>query len=298
MKPPSLFFIGISTLLATISSAMAGPEIYFGEDVSPFWPASINDVPRIYAANSFAVAVQFKSRLVGTSPETFETFAMSSSPTNITFGTNRATLSGTREITRVTNPTTTLNGVFPISGTNCLLLPTQEVGFFAIDFSSPQAAFGFFGTDFGEFADLEIGFIGTNGVETDILVPVTRPQESGGCFFLGVISRDAPFVRIQFTRIGDSIDGFGFDDMSVATPAQVLPAQPAALQVAMRPVLWINGTVGAHYRIQFSPSLPATNWTTLTNVALPASPFIYTDINRYKPVTLLSGCPTSVTANA
>lgn len=277
MKPPSLFCIEISTLLATNPSAMAEPEIYFGEDVSPFWPNTLNDVPRIYAAKSFAVAVQFKSRLVGTSPETFETFATYRSPTNLTFGTNMATLSGTREITRVTDPTGTFNGVFPISGTNCLLLPAQEVGFFALDFSSPQAAFGFFGTDLGEFGQMQLGFIGTNGVETDIIVPVTAPQESGGCFFLGVISRDAPFVRIQFTRLGPT-DGFGFDDMTVGTPLQVPPAQPAVLEVAMRPCLWINGTVGAHYRIQFSPSLPATNWTTLTNVALPASPFIYTDI--------------------
>ncbi len=268
----------VAALLVAIPYASAEPEVYFGEDASPFWPSTINDVPRIRAPNSFVVAAQFQARLVGTAPETFETFARYSSPTSLTFGTNTAALSGSREITRVTSPTDTLNGAFPISGTNFLMLPAEEVGFFVIDFSAPQAAFGFFGTDFGEFADMRIRLIGTNGAESDILVPVTRPQESGGCFFLGVISRNAPFVRIYFYRVGDSIDGFGFDDMFVATPAQVLPAQPVELDVAMRPCLWISGSVGAHYLIQYSTTLPATNWTTLTNVVLQSTPFLYADL--------------------
>jgi hypothetical protein len=273
----SALLTNVAVLLLAVPSANADPEVYFAEDASPFWPNTVNELPRIYPGSSLAVADKFRSRLVGASYETFETFARYSSPTNLGIGSGTATLSGSREITRVTTPTQTFDGVFPISGTNCLTLPAREVGFFAIDFSSPQAAFGFFGTDFGEFAGMRIRFIGTNGLPSDIEVPVTRPQESGGCFFLGVISRDDPFVRVSFYRVGDSIDGFGFDDMFVATPAQVLPAQPAGLQAALRPCLWITGTAGAHYLIQYATALPATNWTTLTNIRLQASPFLYTD---------------------
>jgi hypothetical protein len=271
------FLASLIALLAIASSARAEIEIYFGEDVSPFWPNNINAVPRIYPAKSLAVCNQFRARLVDAITESFETYTRYSTPTNITFGTTIATLSGNRQVDRVSNVIDTLNGVFPITGTNFLILPVDQVGFFAVGFSEPQAAFGFFGTDFGEFAQMQLSFIGTNGMKTDMNVPVVQPQESGGCFFLGVISRDAPFVRVEFTRIG-SPDGFGLDDMIIATAAQVLPAQPATLQVAMRPVLWVGGTEGAHYQIQFTPSLPATNWVTLTNVALPTSPFPYTDL--------------------
>ena len=43
----------------------------------------------------------------------------------------------------------------------------------------------------------------------------------------------------------------------------------------------INGPVGTNYLIQATTNLASGVWTTLTNVALPASPHIYIDYNSY-----------------
>lgn len=43
------------------------------------------------------------------------------------------------------------------------------------------------------------------------------------------------------------------------------------------PALSFEGTLGARCQLEFSTSLPATNWTALTNLALPASPYTILD---------------------
>jgi hypothetical protein len=45
--------------------------------------------------------------------------------------------------------------------------------------------------------------------------------------------------------------------------------------------LIINGPVGATYNLQFSPAVGPPSWTTLTNVTLPVSPYIYIDYSSY-----------------
>jgi hypothetical protein len=51
----------------------------------------------------------------------------------------------------------------------------------------------------------------------------------------------------------------------------------ACLSISMYPGIQISGTVGATYQLQYTTVLPATNWTTLTNILLPVSPFLYFD---------------------
>jgi len=55
-------------------------------------------------------------------------------------------------------------------------------------------------------------------------------------------------------------------------------ARLSASKAGSQTTLTIQGTVGARYQIQSAASLPATNWTTLTNLLLPSSPFIFNDI--------------------
>lgn len=43
------------------------------------------------------------------------------------------------------------------------------------------------------------------------------------------------------------------------------------------PTITIQGTIGAHYELQSSPTLQNPNWTALTNFMLPSSPFQFTD---------------------
>ena len=57
-------------------------------------------------------------------------------------------------------------------------------------------------------------------------------------------------------------------------------AQPARLSLGIQPTtvsLTFTGTVSALYRVQHSSALPTTNWTTLTNIYLPSSPFTLID---------------------
>lgn len=45
--------------------------------------------------------------------------------------------------------------------------------------------------------------------------------------------------------------------------------------------LVINEPIGSNYLIQARSSLTSSNWTTLTNVAIPTQPYIYIDYNSY-----------------
>jgi hypothetical protein len=41
--------------------------------------------------------------------------------------------------------------------------------------------------------------------------------------------------------------------------------------------LTINGSLGATYRLEFSPILPTTHWTPLTNIFMFFTPSLYVD---------------------
>jgi hypothetical protein len=58
------------------------------------------------------------------------------------------------------------------------------------------------------------------------------------------------------------------------------PAQPPRLSIQLQatvPTLTLQGTVAARHQVQVASTLPATNWTTLTNLLLPSSPFVFQD---------------------
>jgi hypothetical protein len=257
-------------------SAQANLETYFGETVS-IWPiGGLNQVPRpTNIVACLQAAAQFYSRLPGVVTEGFEGYPDRSSPTNLFFGTNVATLSGTCIVVTYPDPMGTIDGGFPISGTNAPNLDGGSGQFFSITFSAPQAAFGFFVTDV-ERNQLVLTLVDGLGGRRNIQVPVTRPQGSGGCFFFGIIDKALPFVTIEFHNVGTQGDGFALDDMTIAVPEQVLPA-PAELDAHMYAGLTIAGTVTAQYTIEYAPSPESTNWTTLTNITLPSSPYLWFD---------------------
>ena len=260
-----------------------GIEVYFAEDVSP-WPVDNTDtVPRPGYSNSQGIAAQFLARLRGTGTESFEGYPPDSSPTVLFFGTNTAVLSGSAPgvyaTQTVSSPDQAPSGIFPITGTNLLVLSlgsvTQPDTFFHIAFSSPQAAIGFYGMD-PERNSFRLTLIRADGSTDNIVPPITIPQGSAGVFYLGVIDRARPFTGVRFHNLGAVPEGFGFDDLTIGEPAQVGPA-PAHLQLGQDRELRIQGTVGATYRIEFSAVLPATNWFTLKHLLLKASPSWLTD---------------------
>jgi|ERR1043166_7570404 hypothetical protein len=92
-------------------------------------------------------------------------------------------------------------------------------------------------------------------------------------------SADIHSVRILYTGDTNDNPGLAFDNFS---PAAARPmAEPArlALQIFTNlPRLSVEGMVGAVYEIQTTTSLPSTNWTALTSIVLPSSPFSLTNV--------------------
>jgi hypothetical protein len=55
------------------------------------------------------------------------------------------------------------------------------------------------------------------------------------------------------------------------------PAKVTLTSLVMVPTVMIEGSVGNQYQIQFKNSVSDTNWTVLTNIALPSNPFLHVD---------------------
>lgn len=68
-----------------------------------------------------------------------------------------------------------------------------------------------------------------------------------------------------------------FDDVRLSAGPIPVPASLSISLSGTQPMISLTGTTGATYRIEFAPALPATNWTTLTNIVLPTSPQVVLD---------------------
>jgi hypothetical protein len=263
--------------LALRSLSHAAPTTFFGQDLNtlpPAGPGSDNPTRLTVHPEADEAANRFLSRLVGVATETFESFPDQSSPAMLTFGPDTATLTGGPVVYNV--PTNTFNGTFPISGDQFLLLVAQSSSFFRINFSTPQAAFGFYATDV-EVAQLRITLVATNGNRTELTVPTFSAENptlpTGSVLFFGVIDTEAPFVTVEFARIGASVDGFGFDNMTIGRVGQVGPPR-LDIRVSERldgrvsevELSWASLT-NETYRVDFRSDLTTIVWTPLTCTA-------------------------------
>lgn len=80
-------------------------------------------------------------------------------------------------------------------------------------------------------------------------------------------------TNISFSQIGCYTVMVG----NVAGTAVSSCAQLSVVGINMYAGLNIYGSVGANYRIEFVNNLSSTNWQTLTNITLPASPYLQID---------------------
>lgn len=147
------FVVVIAVVSGLSISAQAAVITFFGEDLNftdnPSTPA---DDPLRPASlpNADGARDAFLANLVGVTTENFESLAPgATTPLTLTFGADTATLLGTAHVLDV--PTGIFNGTYPISGSK-FLLQLGPVGSFQINFSSPQASFGFYATDVGDGA--------------------------------------------------------------------------------------------------------------------------------------------------
>ncbi len=198
------------------AAANAGIIQYFGEDLGP--RSAVTPRPA-----SDAARVAFLASLIGVSTEDFESFSDGqAAPLALSFGPDTATLTGG----------STINEFYPASPAG--RIPTSGTKYFTanntfkVSFDTPQAAFGFYGSDIGDFAgqlSMTVNFAA--GGSQVIIVPHTVESPSASLLYFGIIGTTAAdtFTSIQFgTTTGDDI--FGFDDMTIGRLDQVAPPVP------------------------------------------------------------------------
>jgi hypothetical protein len=197
----------------TASAPAQAFSIFFGEDQN----ANIGANP---LTNSNSARNNFFSNLSGSGTETFESFATgtTAAPTPIVVnfpGIGNATLSGQGSVISGSNSV----GRFPISGTQSYEVSGNG---YTIDFATPVAAFGFYGTDIGDFnGQITLTLNDTNN--TVLTVPNTLNGVNGSGLYYGFIAQNAgeTFTRLTFGNTASGTDVFGFDDLTVGNLSQV-----------------------------------------------------------------------------
>jgi PEP-CTERM motif len=196
-------------------AAQAAPQLYFGEDQSP--GASV--VPGRAPATARAAFLGELSG--GVSNEGFERFAAgSTAPLALSFAgsggsTLSATLSGAGSISNNTSV-----GRFNTTAGGSKWWDVQ--GSFKIDFGTAVSAFGFYGTDIGDFnGQVTIDLTDIAGATTRYVVSNTPNGNDGALLFWGFVDKGNSYKSISFGNTNAGVDGFGFDDMVVGDLSQV-----------------------------------------------------------------------------
>jgi hypothetical protein len=220
VKSPIAIVGAVMLVVGSAVSAPAAPLSFFGEDRGIFnQDGSPTGTPH---TNSDAARGSFLTSLVGVGTETFESFlAGAGAPLALSFpGAGTATLSGGGAVDD--NPGTGQNA---ISGTKWWR--TGAGNDFAIDFSGPVAAFGFYGIDVGDIgAQLTLTLL--DGSAVAINIPHTiepggpSSGQNGSVIFFGYIDTANPWTRAEFANVGGGGgDDFGFDNMTIGSIQQV-----------------------------------------------------------------------------
>ena len=218
MKKIFILLIGLYFLLAT--SAFAVPTYFFGENLTPGGTVTGDPV---------TARTDFLSNLVGVGTESFEIYAQGQKlPLAIAFpgssGDVTANLTGgPSTLTEIR--TTPGFGRFATSGDNYLNVALGDG--FTINFSDPISAFGFYGTDIGDFSGQLLLHV-TNGDVLDIVVPHTVNAPDGALLFWGFIDTETSYRSIEFFNTSGS-DSFGYDDMTIGVREQVQIPEPATM---------------------------------------------------------------------
>lgn len=218
-KPWSTALIAIGAVV--VAPAIAAPIVYFGENLTP--AATVTGAP-VTARNAFL------SGLAGVSTEEFTSFtAGTTAPLNLVFtgsaGNLNATLSGEGQILGApsagrfdTTPPTDPDRYWVVSGS------------FQIDFAQPIAAFGFYGTDIGDFnGRVTVALLDTANNTTNLVINNTLNGPNGSLLFWGFIDPTVEYTRITFGNTNAGTDFFGFDSMTIGDRQQIAVPEPGSL---------------------------------------------------------------------
>jgi hypothetical protein len=210
---------GITIVLCVPAESAA---TFFGED-----PSAGGGLP---IPNSAAAQAAFLSQLVSPKVEDFESIPVGTQfPFNVAFGADTATLSGTNNVSNTGVQNSNIAGRFPVSGSQYLNVGSLDAKSFTLTFSSPQAAFGFYATDAGDFnGQLTISLDGG----TPVVIPHTVGAPNGAALFFGIIDAANPFATVSFSNTNPTLaDAFGYDDFTIGRREQLVVPEPSTLAI-------------------------------------------------------------------
>jgi len=248
MKAKGLIWALVFGTALASANISAAPLVFFGEDLAAGGPGGM--------LNSFAARDAFTGYLTGFGLQDFESFAGGT----LFPGANPVTFTGSSVTGILTGGLVRdapFNQRFAVSGTNYLDTPFNQ----RITFSSPVAAFGSFVIDANEVdndpttatkngkvltqAEIDARPFDTidgifrivtersPGVFEVLFSSGTFPAPNNSALFAGIIDVANPFTNIILVNgtsgLDDSfLDGFGYDNIMVATADQVVP-EPATM---------------------------------------------------------------------
>lgn len=211
-------------LAGSAISAQAAPIIFFGENQTD--PFAIGTDPA--AAQS-----SFLSNLTGVGTEDFEGFGLGTiAPLDILFagstGNITATMTGSGDIENQTGA-----GRFNTSAGGSQWWEVS--GLFSINFDTAISAFGFFGTDIGDFnGQITVALLDVNNIVTNLVIDNSINGMNGANLFWGFIDVNNAYTNITFGNTNSGTDFFGFDDFTIGDRQQItIPSVPEPATLAM-----------------------------------------------------------------
>jgi hypothetical protein len=225
-------------------------SIFTGFD--PNGDAGVNLLPNIPVSSAAEAA--FLANLQGTGTETFESFAAGTGgPLPIVFpGAGTATLTGNGFIQSTPAGQTNGAGRYGRTATNYWEVSAGSAGNFEIAFSSPIAAFGFYGIDIGDFAGtLSIAFDNGN-IATQPVPTAPQNQADGSVLYWGIITdpSEGSFSKVSFLTTTGTGDIFAFDNLTIGSREQVVPPTPSNSVPGPLPLLGAGAAFGWSRRLR------------------------------------------------
>lgn len=210
----------VALLLASVGSSHAALTIFTGENQTP---------GEVVSGNPLTARNSFLSQLTGVGTETFEGLSVGAEgPLSLSFpGSASTTIGATLTGDGVVFPTPSTAGRFNTTGATASPTAGQwwsVEGSFSLTFDRAISAFGFYGTDVGDFnGRLLITLTDTDDLTTELEVEHTINGADGSLLFWGFVDTTKAYKRIDFGNTAEGVDFFGFDDMTVGDSRQINP---------------------------------------------------------------------------
>jgi len=221
----SLLLVTTITILLALSwpyLAVAASTTFFGEDLNP----SSDPNNQITHPNADVARDAFMAQLITSDTELFDSYPLDDPPATFTFGTEVAAVVAVGDV-RIRSDLG--GGVFPISGTQWLFINQNSST--TIEFINPQIAVSFYAMDVGDLEgnQLVVTLFHVDGQETAFDVPHGFGElRNGAVLYFGVID-DNPFSSIKLANVGNNVDGFGFDNLTISPNNELAQALAQAL---------------------------------------------------------------------